>query len=80
MGPQEALLSRRPVTLGYHVQVLLFPFLSFVIFKIHFKFPLKFLVQLFSAELDICPLKIKIAFKLYGVFLGVSWTAFSSVR
>ena len=43
------LLSRGLFTLGHHVQVLLFPFLGFVILKI--QFILKFLVQLFSAEL-----------------------------
>ena len=69
------LLSRGLFTLGHHVQVLLFPFLSFVILKIQFL--LKFLVQLFSAE-GICPLKIKVAFKLDSVFLDVSWTALPS--
>ena len=76
VGPQVVLLSRGLVTLGHHSQVLLFPFLSFVILKIQFLF--KFLVQLFSAELGICPLKIKVAFKLDCVFLDVSWTALPS--
>ena len=70
------LLSRGLFTLGHHVQVLLFPFLGFVILKI--QFILKFLVQLFSAELGICPLNIKVAFKLDCVFLDVSWTALPS--
>lgn len=75
VGPQVVLVSRGLVTLGHHGQVLLFPFLSFVILKIQFL--LKFLVQLFSAE-GICPLKIKVAFKLDSVFLDVSWTALPS--
>ena len=70
------LVSRGLVTLGHHGQVLLFPFLSFVILKIQFL--LKFLVQLFSVELGICTLKIKVTFKLDCVFLDVSWTALLS--
>ena len=46
---------------------------NFQTFKIQFL--LKFLVQLFSVELGICTLKIKVTFKLDCVFLDVSWTA-----
>ena len=49
---------------------------NFQTFKIQFL--LKLLVQLFSVELGICTLKIKVTFKLDCVFLDVSWTALPS--
>lgn len=45
-------------------------------FKIQFL--LKFFIELFSVELGICTLKIKVTFKLDCVFLNISWTVLPS--
>ena len=39
---------------------------------------LKFFIELFSVELGICTLKIKVTFKLDCVFLNISWTVLPS--
>lgn len=45
-------------------------------FKIQFL--LKFFIELFSVELGVCTLKIKVTFKLDCVFLNISWTVLPS--